>query len=756
MPVIAPNINRPEELENNIFVIRYDKVSNDLDVTRKKEKDYIVVNADWTAEDGSEGFIKNKPENLAYIKDLTWEHGRAGNGSVQLRRSLSYAEGNYSVAEGYDSISFGNYSHSEGLRNRSHGIATHTEGVSVSAMGDYSHAEGGRTEANASYAHAEGYHTYANGVASHSEGLETISRGTYSHAEGKYTQAEGQASHAEGSNTQASGKYAHAEGRYSVASGDFSHASGNYTQANNAYEFTLGHYSKSYDGVDNHLQYKEKNIKSGPSIFTIGNGEDGNRRNILAIHENGNSIKTMGSSYFIDEVYAPVSYSYVESLGPTAYLTTILSAILDPPQYTKPTVTMDKAGTNTTTVVGSVINQTIKFNASHVAPNYNDIDEKYGTELGNRLGYSTAITLINYSYLHYDDDVNNYNLIIKTGTYTNERTGNTINNGTVNNYNKPVTAKIDGLTFEEKLNKINNSDLFDGSLANVSTSIKLNDKFILNREGVYELAYMTSYTYTGATQMYFQQLAQKGTYIPNDGISPTEKFSPSDDNELVYTEDEDSIKIWKYTAVHKIYYGVLNDNNIKGLKLYDKGEVIGLASYNLPVINFNSSDYGVNGSKNHYNVLNAPKEYPVTVSGISGSPKTFWVAVPSDEKDIDDTYTDESFEHMVREEQMANSDKTSNNYKNYINNYDGKTRCAVRLEKLDRDNYINITTTASSQNLDTGITSKDAMPLRKIRTKNIVQTPDGNSTDMYYDIYYVNGSGSIPTGTISFILNRIW
>ena len=120
--------------------------------------------------------------------DSLWEAG-TGLNSVVLKGSSGTASGDYSVAEGYQTIA--------------NEWASHTEGTSTSAT---------------SYqAHAEGYNTLASGSESHAEGSGSVAQGNSSHAEGQSTSATSTASHAEGYSTVASNSYEHASGMYNVS-----------------------------------------------------------------------------------------------------------------------------------------------------------------------------------------------------------------------------------------------------------------------------------------------------------------------------------------------------------------------------------------------------------------------------------------------------------------------------------------------------------------------------------------------------------
>ena len=140
-----------------------------------------------------------------------------GKGSFSLNRSPNYTTGDYSFAEGYNTVASGN--------------ASHAEGHETMATGSNSHAEGSSTTASGIDSHAEGQTTTSSGTASHAEGNCTIASGEYSHAEGNYTIASGEYSHAEGKQTKASSKNQHVQGTYNVedSSGTYAHIVGNGT-----------------------------------------------------------------------------------------------------------------------------------------------------------------------------------------------------------------------------------------------------------------------------------------------------------------------------------------------------------------------------------------------------------------------------------------------------------------------------------------------------------------------------------------------
>ena len=100
--------------------------------------------------------------------------------------------------------------------SKANGMNAHAEGAGTFANGDYSHAEGNRTTASGESSHAEGAGTFANGDYSHAEGFATSARGHCSHTEGDNTTTYGLFSHAEGMGTVASAKSQHVQGEYNI------------------------------------------------------------------------------------------------------------------------------------------------------------------------------------------------------------------------------------------------------------------------------------------------------------------------------------------------------------------------------------------------------------------------------------------------------------------------------------------------------------------------------------------------------------
>lgn len=176
------------------------------------------------------------------------------------------------------------------------------------------------------YAHAEGKNSYAGGEYSHVEGINNSTYSNGSHAEGQNNIAYAQGSHVEGFKNVSRGEYSHAEGENSYAGGKCSHTEGLGTITYNNYESAFGQYNESIESGD----------KS--TIYSIGDGKSKTQRhNIIDFRKNGDMHKN-GTSYFHDDIYGPVSNTYVSSLGETATLDVVLSSLLTQPEYTRPDI----------------------------------------------------------------------------------------------------------------------------------------------------------------------------------------------------------------------------------------------------------------------------------------------------------------------------------------------------------------------------------------------------------------------------------
>lgn len=184
------------------------------------------------------------------------------------------AIGDSSHAEGSGTVASAAMAHAEGQGTTASGVTSHAEGIKTKATGQYSHTEGNQTEAIADSAHAEGKLTKATGVATHAEGQGTKATASCSHAEGISTEASGETSHAEGKSTKATELCAHAEGFGTIASGQYSHAEGHKTKASGGLSHVGGLLSESSGNRSfAHGSYL-KATKDNQAVFGIANEED--------------------------------------------------------------------------------------------------------------------------------------------------------------------------------------------------------------------------------------------------------------------------------------------------------------------------------------------------------------------------------------------------------------------------------------------------------------------------------------------------
>ena len=198
-----------------------------------------------------EKFIGYKPGKIVagkeYVIDIdgveqTFVAGRGAEVFNDYKWNIAIGE--YSHAEGGESLAIGDASHAEGYGVVAvDGTAAHAEGVGY-AFGYATHAEGGGTASCGYYSHAEGYETEALYYADHSEGCSTVAAGSSSHAEGEETLALEWTSHSEGYRSVATGTGSHAEGYHGDDTVIEVHISGeansNTFQLDNAYDIEVG------------------------------------------------------------------------------------------------------------------------------------------------------------------------------------------------------------------------------------------------------------------------------------------------------------------------------------------------------------------------------------------------------------------------------------------------------------------------------------------------------------------------------------
>lgn len=456
------------------------------------EGHHNVAHGDYSHAEGNNTIAKGRYSNSQGGNTTSEGYGSHAEGF------LTYASYNYSHVEGSNTTSYGICSHAEGWLTSTKAAYSHSEGKLSYSIGSYSHSEGSMSITYGDGSHTEGESTISYGYCSHAEGYKSISYGDNSHAEGGVTYAYGYGSHAEGFGSNAIGDYSHAEGAYSYAAGKCSHTQGLGTVAYNAYEVAFGKYNLSNSG-DN------------PTIYSIGNGQTNSRRsNIIDFRQNGDMHK-YGNSYFHDNIYGPVSYAYVSSLGDTATLDIILSSLLTQPQYTRPNITAQykingvwKQTTIETVELGTFFVPEFKVlwptrtssDASGTrAENYEGDTSKRPNYL---LGYSYGVVPKGYEY--------------PDGSLA-------ANHGISINYNNggPLGAE------RTDPNACNNAYYAYG-LYTAHHHGEAGPCYILG-ETAYTLFSNLQVTYLPFSYMYFQQLYDKGVYVHAMGLPPKQWLS---------------------------------------------------------------------------------------------------------------------------------------------------------------------------------------------------------------------------------------
>ena len=230
------------------------------------------VKADKLPED----FIPDRILNAA--KDPAVKTNPVFTGSFSQNRKAGSEIGEYSHAEGYDTIASGETAHAEGKETTASSTCDHAEGRGTVANGGNCHAEGAYSTASYSTAHAEGSSSKATHEAAHAEGYRTEASGRYSHAEGCQTKASAESSHSEGYNSRASGKYSHTEGFSSYSVGESSHAEGNGAWAHGAASHAEGLGTDTY-GKGAHAQGRYNIIDTEEKYaHIVGNGTLSSKR----------------------------------------------------------------------------------------------------------------------------------------------------------------------------------------------------------------------------------------------------------------------------------------------------------------------------------------------------------------------------------------------------------------------------------------------------------------------------------------------
>lgn len=642
----------------------------------------------------AEGYFTVASNNYAHAEgNNTIANGMASHAEGNENEITS--DGNYAHVEGKSNLAKGEYSHIEGQSNEANApyvhiegqsniaantaTASHIEGLENNVSAEYAHAEGRNTyiDASSTYSHSEGYGGSAYGVASHVEGFMSHARGNYSHASGFCTIAPNAGEFSGGTYNRAytynvrlqdgveitsvpnefariGGKYI--PGRYPTGI-DESNATTKVAMYDASYEtiFTIG--NGSYDNQSlaiGPLEYvmetqagKEVSYDAGQYVKKYS------RHNIMDIRKNGQMYYD-GGMIIGGETVAPVSYSYVNSLGPTAYLTTVMRALLVQPEYYRPSLqyaiwytgaNLNYTATNANQSpgwsyfqnstksdgvceVGMTTQLQLRFRAFNVGTDKpSKKDPLYDTSLGNMLGYSTGVTNVTYQII-------NSNTNASAQSFT-TREGNELLAGMKGDNIKYQAKKLDAKNYDygayycAYCNAVDAKGPFyvDGSgntLANdyntqyqsglYSSQQVLTTNLKLDKEGTFTVWKATSYTFNPATQMYFQQLMEKNTYIPDDGFAPLDKFGKT---------TVTSTATFAIHARYRIYYGVTNAVPSDKWKDWTQADLINSTTYGLGTNgNGKGQVYGTENARSG-STQDVTQAFSVTV-------KTCWFAFPED------------------------------------------------------------------------------------------------------------------------------
>ena len=546
---------------------------------------YTAATGNYSNASGMNSYARAEASSASGYKTETFGKYSSTSGSSTVTYGVgsnamglsSKASGNYSNAEGSNTSTIGDYSHAEGSGSKTSGNSSHAEGFNTNSNGNYSHTEGIGTTATMSGGHAEGMNTKSTADAAHSEGKDTIVSGMFAHAEGVGTHATGEGSHSEGFNTSASADYAKTTGVNTVAFGVGSQANGIGTTTRNSYEVSFGEYNNSI--------LAEQDNAYGGTTFTIGDGTPGHYHNIIDIRKNGAMFKN-GSSYFADNIYGPVSFTYVQSLGPSANLDIILSSLLTQPEYTKPNLSfsLKQASNNAfssfrtsalteNVEVGTIFNPAIKFRWQERTP----------TVSGTRM---------KATYINADPSTlpGNYVLGYSKG----------IDTTSASIYLDKSNGKKSSQVSWERVNDIRN----------LETEIALAASITIAEPNSYPVVKGISMAYLEAEPMYFQQLYDKGVYVKAYGVGNKAWFDKgicgvggavANINTVFHTVN----------GKYYLYYGFIGDNQASAIAPTTKS---GLGSSKILISN-------VPGG--------AATPFEIQLNTTTAAKYSFFIAVPS-------------------------------------------------------------------------------------------------------------------------------
>lgn len=123
----------------------------------------IEVGSLLTDGNGIYCYVRNKSgSSSSYTYTFNGDFTTTANASVSLYTVSGIAYGDYSHAEGWETIAYKECSHTEGAGTVTLSECAHAEGSYCMAWGYASHAEGNYTTASGNYSHAGGHSTIAN------------------------------------------------------------------------------------------------------------------------------------------------------------------------------------------------------------------------------------------------------------------------------------------------------------------------------------------------------------------------------------------------------------------------------------------------------------------------------------------------------------------------------------------------------------------------------------------------------------------
>ena len=281
----------------------------------------------------------------------------------------SVAYGIETHAEGYATLAIGLGSHTEGNQTQTKtvkyvvpsggGGGSGQGGAESGSTGDDWDIEAHRGE----FSHAEGLNTIASGYVSHAEGTGSVADGHVSHAEGESTLASGRGAKSFGYRTVASGDYSVAGGYASKATaqnafalGDNNHAEGmnsvafgNGNQVNAANGFatgfanivygendakngvSIGEGLYSYNGCVALGKYNVRDdTKARNNVLEIGAGDsDVSRRNAMWVDSSGHAFLL----YQPFESHGIATKGYVDQVVPSNLMKILKASTLDPSRF---------------------------------------------------------------------------------------------------------------------------------------------------------------------------------------------------------------------------------------------------------------------------------------------------------------------------------------------------------------------------------------------------------------------------------------